>query len=46
MAVTILLQKPDGSHIATFVAEDKQSIAQLAKKNGVDFPISCGIGLC
>ena len=46
MTVTIILQKPDGSLIAKFPAEDKQSIAQLAKNNGIDFPISCGIGSC
>jgi len=46
MVVTIILQKPDGSIIANFPAEDKQSIAQLAKNNGVDFPISCGIWSC
>jgi ferredoxin len=46
MTVTIALQKPDGSLISTFVAEDRQSIAQLAKTNGVEFPVSCGIGSC
>ncbi|MEI6119062.1 MAG: 2Fe-2S iron-sulfur cluster binding domain-containing protein [bacterium] len=43
MTVTIKLQKPDGSSIATFPAEDKQNIAQMAKNNGIDFPVSCGI---
>lgn len=46
MTVTIKIQKPDGNLIANFPAEDKQSIAQLAKNNGVAFPISCGIGSC
>ena len=46
MTVTIKLQKPDGSIIATFPAEDKQNIAQMAKNNGVDFPVSCGIWSC
>ena len=46
MTVTIKLQRPDGSLIANFPAEDKQSIAQLAKNNNIDFPISCNIGSC
>jgi len=46
MTVTIKLQKPDGSLIAIFAADDNQSIAQLAKKNGVNYPISCGVGAC
>lgn len=46
MSVTIILQRPDGKIIANFPAEDRQSIAQLAKNNGVDFPVSCGIGAC
>jgi ferredoxin len=43
MTVTITLQRPDGNIIAKFLAEDKQSIAQIAKNNGIDFPVSCGI---
>ena len=43
MTVNIQLQRPDGSLIAKFPAEDRQSIAQIAKNNGIDFPISCGI---
>jgi hypothetical protein len=46
MAVTIYLQQPDGTHIATFPGEDKISIAQMAKTNGIEFPISCSIGIC
>lgn len=46
MTVIIKLQRPDGSLIANFPAEDRQSIAQIAKNNGVDFPISCNIGSC
>ena len=46
MTVTIRLQKPDGTIISTFAGEDNQSIAQLAKNNGVDFPVACGIGSC
>jgi len=46
MTVTIVLQKPDGSLLSRFAAEDRQSIAQLAKNNGIEFPISCGIGSC
>lgn len=46
MTVIIKLQRPDGSLIANFPAEDNQSIAQSAKDNGIDFPISCGIGSC
>jgi len=46
MTVTIQLQKPDGSLIAKFPAEDRLSIAQIAKNNGVDFPVSCGIWSC
>ena len=46
MTVTIHLQRPDGTPIAQFPAEDRQSIAQIAKNNGIDFPISCGIGSC
>lgn len=46
MTVNIKLQRPDGSIIADFPAEDRQSIAQLAKNNGIEFPISCGIGSC
>ena len=46
MTVTIKLQRPDGSIIANFPAEDRQSIAQIAKNNGIEFPISCGIGSC
>ncbi|MEI6671809.1 MAG: hypothetical protein WCL02_00105 [bacterium] len=43
MMVIIKLQRPDGSLIANFPAEDRQSIAQIAKNNGIEFPISCGI---
>lgn len=46
MSVTIKLQKPDGTQIASFIAEDHQSIAQIAKNNGIEFPTSCGVGLC
>lgn len=46
MTVHIRLQQPDGSIIANFPAEDRQSIAQIAKNNGVEIPISCGIGMC
>ena len=46
MTVTIKIQRPDGSIIANFPAEDRQSIAKIAKNNGIDFPISCGIGSC
>lgn len=46
MTVTIQLQQPDGTIIATFPGEDKISIAQMAKSNDVEFPTSCGIGLC
>lgn len=44
--VIIKLQRPDGSLIANFPAEDRQSIAQIAKNNGIEFPISCGIWSC
>jgi len=43
MTVIIQFQKPDGSLIARFPAEDRQSIAQIAKNNGIEFPVSCGI---
>ncbi len=46
MTVTITLKRPDGTMISKFIAEDRKSIAQLAKANGVDFPTSCGIGAC
>lgn len=46
MTVTITLQKPNGSIIAKFPAEDRQSIDQIAKNNGIELPISCGIGVC
>lgn len=46
MTVTIKLQKPDGTLIAEFPAEDNISIAQMAKNNGIEFPTSCGIGVC
>ena len=46
MAVTIQLQQPDGTLIAVFPAENTMSIAQTAKKHGIDFPLSCGIGMC
>jgi len=46
MTVHIQLQKPDGTLIASFPAEDRQSIAQIAKNNGVEFPVSCGIWSC
>ncbi|EKD24672.1 MAG: hypothetical protein ACD_80C00174G0022 [uncultured bacterium (gcode 4)] len=46
MTVTIKLQQPDGSIIATFPGEDRQSIAQIAKTHGVEIPVSCGIGVC
>ncbi|MEI7558876.1 MAG: hypothetical protein WCJ45_09195 [bacterium] len=41
MTVTLQLQRPDGTLIAQFPAQDKQSIAQIAKDNGIEFPISC-----
>jgi len=46
MTVTIILQKPDWTQIASFIAEDHQSIAQIAKNNGIEFPTSCGVGMC
>jgi len=46
MTVTIKLQRPDGSLISSFAGEDNLSIAQIAKQNGIDFPISCSIGTC
>lgn len=46
MTVTIKLQKPDGTLITSFSGEDSISIAQMAKNNGVEFPTSCGIGVC
>ncbi len=46
MSVTITLQKTDGTVISSFLAEDHQSIAQMTKKQGINFPISCGVGLC
>ena len=46
MTITIHLQRPDGTSIAQFPAEDRQSIAQIAQNNGIDFPISCGIWSC
>lgn len=46
MTVTIKLQKPDGTLIANFPGEDNISIAQMAKNNGVEFPTSCGRGIC
>ncbi len=46
MTVTLQLQRPDGTLIAQFPAQDKQSIAQIAKDNGIEFPISCWIGSC
>ena len=46
MTVTIRLQSPDWTFIANIPWEDRQNIAQLAKNNGVDFPVSCGIWSC
>lgn len=46
MTATIKLQKPNGTLIASFPGEDTISIAQMAKKNGVEFPTSCGMGAC
>ncbi|MEI7918678.1 MAG: 2Fe-2S iron-sulfur cluster binding domain-containing protein [bacterium] len=46
MTVTIILQKPDGTLIARFPGEDHKSLAQIAKDAGVNFPTSCGIGMC
>ena len=46
MTVTIILKQTDGTIIGNFVAEDHQSIAQLAQNNGIDFPISCKMGAC
>lgn len=46
MTVTIKLQKPDGTLIANFAAEDKKSIAQLAKEHWIEFPTACGVGMC
>ena len=46
MTVTIVLKHPDGRLISNFVAEDYQSIAQLAQNNGVEFPVSCKMGAC
>jgi len=46
MTVTIILQQPDGTLIASFPAEDKIGIAQMAKNNGIAFPVSCGAGVC
>jgi ferredoxin len=46
MTVTVTLQQPDGTLIAEFAGEDKISLAQMAKNNSIEFPTSCGIGLC
>ena len=46
MAVTIILQKPNGDKIGEFPAHKTQSIAQTAKENGVLIPISCKVGIC
>ena len=46
MTVILRLQRPDWTLIATIPWEDRQSIAQLTKNNGVDFPVSCGIWSC
>jgi len=46
MTVHIRLQRPDGTILGDFPWEDRQSIAQIAKNNGIDFPVSCGIGSC
>lgn len=46
MSVYIKLQRPDGTLIANFPGEDNIGIAQMAKNNGIEFPTSCGIGVC
>lgn len=46
MTVTIRLQQPDGTLVASFPGEDNISIAQMAKNNGIAFPISCGVWVC
>jgi ferredoxin len=46
MTVTLHIQTPDWTLIADIPWEDRQSIAQLAKNNGIDFPVSCGIWAC
>lgn len=46
MSVTITLQQPDGTLIATFPGEDRISLAQMFKNNTINFPVSCGIGMC
>lgn len=46
MTVNITLQKPDWTILSTFPAEDRQSIAQIAKNNGIEFPIACWIWSC
>lgn len=46
MTVSIKLQRPDGTPIGDFIAEDNQSIAQQARIHGIELPTSCGIGAC
>ncbi len=46
MTVQIKLQKPDGTSILEFMAEDKKSIAQQAKEHNIAFPTACGVGMC
>ncbi len=46
MTVKVRLQQPDGSVITEFIGEDKISLAQMVKNQGIEFPTSCGIGLC
>ena len=46
MTVTIQLQKPDGTLLSRFAANDRQSIAQMVNENGVNIPTACGIGMC
>lgn len=46
MTVLIQLKRPDGTLIASFPWEDNKSIAQIAKSHDIDFPTSCGIGMC
>ena len=44
--VEILIKDESGTELGSFVANDKDTIMEIARSNGVDIPSSCEAGAC
>lgn len=46
MTVSITIQNDKGESLGSFVAEDTQSISQMAAKNNIEIPVACWMWAC